>query len=98
MLRIILLILLAGPAHSATLDDVAGLKALLPGVEIKIRDSRTVIMFRAMSTEVAECWVLRGTKTLSELKQQGYLLDQISIAKLAQPLTKHQCYATPINF
>lgn len=85
------------PASIERLEDVAALKALLPGAQIKIRDTRTVIIFRAASNEVAECWVLRATQTLSALRQIGYRLDQISVGLSSAALTQQQCYDLPVR-
>jgi len=99
MCFIVSLCAVGAPAAAVTLEEIAALKALLPGAQIKIRDTRTLIIFRAVTGEPAECWVLRATETLGALRQSGYRLDQISVSTppATLSLSQAQCYAIPVQ-
>lgn len=81
-----------------TLADIAEVVTLFPNGRMIVRDTRTIYVWNAATNTVAQCFVARATKTLSQLGQTktGYKWEQWSIGVLAGEWTQEQCYAATI--
>jgi hypothetical protein len=84
----------AKEAKAATLAEITALQGLLTGAHVKIADTRTIYIWRAVVGDPAECWIVHADATLTTLKQIAYRLDQISYIQPGVPgFSEEQCYA-----
>lgn len=92
-LALVIIFLLGSVVRAATIEDVSSLKQLLPGAHYKIKDTRTVYVWVAMSGQTAQCFIVRADVALSTLHTLGYPADRLVIYQPAGSLTEQACYA-----
>ena len=81
-------------AYAASAQQIADAMVVLVGAHIKIKDTRTIYVWYAVTNEIPACWIVYAPATLATLNQKAYELKDFTVtqAGIGIAMDENSCY------